>query len=103
MFSKLHGTDTIPIIAECYGGLFRVYENKEFPGLLPSTELTKVRLSPFSFFLTCLFYLQFIFNYAESPRKQELFRSGVRVHVRETQRKFEKNSGSDNHSPSSTK
>ena len=34
----------IPILAECYGGPFRIYSTKEFPGLRPSTELTKVRL-----------------------------------------------------------
>jgi len=29
------------IQAECYGGVFRVYSTKEFPGLQASTELTK--------------------------------------------------------------
>lgn len=32
----------LAIQAECYGGLFRVYSTKEFPGLQASTELTKV-------------------------------------------------------------
>ena len=44
MFSKLQGTDDIPTFAECYGGRFRVYESRDFPGLQPSTDLTKVRL-----------------------------------------------------------
>ena len=36
------------IQAECYGGIFRVYSTKEFPGLPASTELTKVRRSLFA-------------------------------------------------------
>lgn len=35
-----------PILAECFGKPFRIYATKEFPGLSPSTELTKaLRLS----------------------------------------------------------
>lgn len=34
---------TTVIGAETYGGPFRVYSTKEFPGLRASTELTKVR------------------------------------------------------------
>ncbi|KAI0640793.1 velvet factor-domain-containing protein [Trametes meyenii] len=30
-----------PILAECFGGPFKVYPSKRFPGLAPSTELTK--------------------------------------------------------------
>ncbi|KDR77171.1 hypothetical protein GALMADRAFT_45871, partial [Galerina marginata CBS 339.88] len=37
-------TNDLVISAECYGGTFRVYSTKEFPGLSASTELTK-RLS----------------------------------------------------------
>ena len=44
MFSKPEGMVDIPILAECYGGRFRVYESRDFPGLPPSTDLTKVRL-----------------------------------------------------------
>lgn len=33
---------TVKMQAECYGGPFRVYSTKEFPGLQASTELTKV-------------------------------------------------------------
>lgn len=33
--------------AECYGGPFRVYSTKEFPGLHASTDLTKASLIPF--------------------------------------------------------
>ncbi|KZT12753.1 uncharacterized protein LAESUDRAFT_638635, partial [Laetiporus sulphureus 93-53] len=31
----------LPVLAECYGGCFKVYSTKDFPGLPPSTELTK--------------------------------------------------------------
>ncbi|KAI0766089.1 velvet factor-domain-containing protein [Trametes elegans] len=31
-----------PALAECYGGAFRVHTTKDFPGLRPSTELTKL-------------------------------------------------------------
>ncbi|KAF7987058.1 hypothetical protein HWV62_199 [Athelia sp. TMB] len=57
--SKPVGTDDIPIIAQCYGNTFRIYSTKDFPGLPPSTELTK--------------------------------RWGVRLNVRETERKRKKN------------
>ncbi|EMD37761.1 hypothetical protein CERSUDRAFT_94754 [Gelatoporia subvermispora B] len=52
----------IPAIAECYGGPFRIYSTKDFPGLRASTDLTK-----------CLSLL------------------GVRAHVREQERKRRKN------------
>ncbi|OJT12304.1 hypothetical protein TRAPUB_11171 [Trametes pubescens] len=32
------------VLAECFGGPFKVYSTKEFPGLPPSTALTKVSL-----------------------------------------------------------
>jgi hypothetical protein len=51
------GTD-YPAEAECFGGTFRVFSTKEFPGLGPSTELTK-----------------------------DLALRGVRVNVREMERK----------------
>lgn len=38
------GTDHLAE-AECFGGKFRVYSTKEFPGLNASTDLTKVRSS----------------------------------------------------------
>jgi hypothetical protein len=34
------------VLAECYGQPFDVYSTKEFPGLEPSTELTKVNNPP---------------------------------------------------------
>ena len=42
LFAHVEGALDIPILAECYGGPFRIYSTKEFPGLRPSTELTKV-------------------------------------------------------------
>ncbi|KAI0825989.1 velvet factor-domain-containing protein [Irpex lacteus] len=57
IYARAEGID-IPILAECYGGPFRIYSTKEFPGLRPSTDLTK-HLSMF----------------------------GVRLNLRETERK----------------
>ena len=50
IFGKVAGKTDIPVLAECYGGPFRIYSTKEFPGLRPSTDLTKVRYlhSPFT-------------------------------------------------------
>lgn len=46
IFGKVAGRMTeIPVLAECYGGPFRIYSTKEFPGLRPSTELTKARFT----------------------------------------------------------
>lgn len=42
LFSRVAATDgQTPVWAECYGGPFRVYSTKEFPGLRASTDLTK--------------------------------------------------------------
>ncbi|TFY77381.1 hypothetical protein EWM64_g6634, partial [Hericium alpestre] len=43
LFSKVSGREErdTPVWAECYGGAFRVYSTKEFPGLRASTDLTK--------------------------------------------------------------
>ena len=51
LFSRVSSTSTTsdgqtPVWAECYGGPFRVYSTKEFPGLRASTDLTKVRPVP---------------------------------------------------------
>jgi len=40
LFSVSDGTQ--PILAECWGRPFRIYATKQFPGLEPSTELTKL-------------------------------------------------------------
>lgn len=42
IFARAHGSQDIPVLAECYGGPFKVYSTKEFPGLRASTDLTKV-------------------------------------------------------------
>jgi len=41
IFSKACGDQDVPILAECYGGPFKIYSTKEFPGLRASTDLTK--------------------------------------------------------------
>ncbi|KAI0676069.1 velvet factor-domain-containing protein [Trametes maxima] len=43
VLSERRTPPTMPVLAECYGGPFKVYPSKMFPGLAPSTELTKVR------------------------------------------------------------
>lgn len=44
IYSRSDANEEIPVIAQCYGGPFRVYSTKDFPGLRPSTDLTKVKL-----------------------------------------------------------
>ncbi|KIK61384.1 hypothetical protein GYMLUDRAFT_582036 [Collybiopsis luxurians FD-317 M1] len=61
LFSRAQGQTDHVIQAECYGGPFRVYSTKEFPGLQASTELTKL-----------------------------ISRYGVRLNIRETERKRRK-------------
>ncbi|KDQ56985.1 hypothetical protein JAAARDRAFT_58465 [Jaapia argillacea MUCL 33604] len=39
--TESNGPEDLPILAECFGGSFRVYSTKDFPGLPPSTALTK--------------------------------------------------------------
>ena len=43
---SIHGRiserDPIPVLAECYGGPFEIFSTKSFPGLQPSTDLTRV-------------------------------------------------------------
>ncbi|KAG8999613.1 hypothetical protein FRB90_012028 [Tulasnella sp. 427] len=65
LVSRMEGLDEIPVAAELYGGVFTVYSTKEFPGLTASTPLTK-----------------------------HLSRWGVRVNLREGERK-RKASGDD--------
>ncbi|KDQ32730.1 hypothetical protein PLEOSDRAFT_1060469 [Pleurotus ostreatus PC15] len=58
LFSRPTESDHLAIQAECYGQRFKVYSTKEFPGLQASTDLTK-----------------------------HLARWGVRLNIRETERK----------------
>ncbi|KAF5365321.1 hypothetical protein D9758_005438 [Tetrapyrgos nigripes] len=66
LFSRALDMEDLVIQAECYGGMFRVYSTKEFPGLQASTELTK-----------------------------NLSRYGVRLNIRETERRRNKETGTD--------
>lgn len=61
LFARTASLADIPVQAECHGGPFRIYSTKEFPGLQPSTELSK-----------------------------QLSRYGVRLNTRETERKRKK-------------
>ncbi|KAI0358194.1 hypothetical protein OH77DRAFT_1397521, partial [Trametes cingulata] len=61
--SQRESAPHMPVLAECYGGPFKVYSTKEFPGLRPSTQLTK-----------------------------QLSLHGVRVNLRENERKRRKKS-----------
>ncbi|KAG6857501.1 hypothetical protein H0H87_002126 [Tephrocybe sp. NHM501043] len=61
LFSQPYNCGNLVVQAECYGGAFRVYSTKEFPGLQASTELTK-----------------------------QLARWGVRLNTRETERRRRK-------------
>lgn len=53
------GTSNRSVMAECYGGVFRMYPSKTFPGLPPSTELTKASLT---FSCPCITHLTSIFS-----------------------------------------
>jgi hypothetical protein len=55
LFSRVANSEgQTPVWAECYGGPFRVYSTKEFPGLRASTDLTKVRHFTFFYLGTSL-------------------------------------------------
>lgn len=43
IYSNVPDSPHKPVLAELYGGPFKVYSTREFPGLEPSTELTRVR------------------------------------------------------------
>ncbi|KAF9269478.1 hypothetical protein L218DRAFT_953092 [Marasmius fiardii PR-910] len=64
IFSRADGHRDLVVQAECYGGPFKVYSTKEFPGLQASTELTKL-----------------------------IARYGVRLNIRETERRRRKKNG----------
>lgn len=71
LFSRTASLVDVPVQAECYGGPFHIYSTKEFPGLQPSTELSK-----------------------------QLARYGVRLNTRETERKRKKKGSESNIIPS---
>ena len=76
------GEATFPVLAECFGGSFTVYGTKDFPGLAPSTELTKVRGASIRF--------MGLFHDMRFESSQHIMLSGVPVHYRETERKRRK-------------
>ncbi|CDO68197.1 hypothetical protein BN946_scf184938.g49 [Trametes cinnabarina] len=41
VFSQRAMLPRMPILSQCYGGIFKVYSTKDFPGLKASTDLTK--------------------------------------------------------------
>ncbi|KAG1769834.1 velvet factor-domain-containing protein [Suillus occidentalis] len=67
IFSRTASLVDVPVQAECCGGSFHIYSTKEFPGLKPSTELSK-----------------------------QLSRFGVRLNTRETERKRKKKDSESN-------
>ncbi|OJA19789.1 hypothetical protein AZE42_05614 [Rhizopogon vesiculosus] len=73
LFSRTAGLVDVPVLAECGGGPFHIYSTKEFPGLQPSTELSK-----------------------------QLSRFGVRLNTRETERKRKRKGRERSVSPSRT-
>jgi hypothetical protein len=62
IYSGASGAENSPIVAELYGGPFKVYSTRDFPGLDPSTDLTKVKLRLKSSLKTfpSLFILEFV-------------------------------------------
>ncbi len=80
-------TDRV-IQAECYGGVFRIYSTKEFPGLPASTELTKVCISLLTY------------PTLSKPFPKQLARWGVRLNIREAERKRRRKGDGDSRSQS---
>jgi hypothetical protein len=87
IFAKAHGNHDLAVQAECYGGPFRVYSTKEFPGLQASTELTKVR--------TRVEPTASRYSASSNDLFQQLARYGVRLNIRETERRRRKKDTED--------
>ncbi|OSD02920.1 hypothetical protein PYCCODRAFT_272503 [Trametes coccinea BRFM310] len=83
-----------PSLAECYGGAFRVYSTKEFPGLKASTELTKVRIKLYIIPASRRWRLRDVSltdgRSSSGVLLQHLALYGVRVNIREQPRKRRK-------------
>ena len=77
LFSSQENTAVVG--AETYGGPFRIYATKDFPGLHVSTDLTKVRCKYDLRLNLCCDSFPFVL--------QNLARWGVPVNVRETERR----------------
>lgn len=84
IFSKPASQDDLTIQAECYGGPFRVYSTKEFPGLQASTELTK-HIARYGVRL----------NIRETERKRKKTRENVAVAFAKGKRKYESDSSNE--------
>ncbi|OCH85121.1 hypothetical protein OBBRIDRAFT_763355 [Obba rivulosa] len=41
VFGQATGSCPVPVLGECFGGPFKIYSTKDFPGLRASTDLTK--------------------------------------------------------------
>ena len=89
IFSAVTGSPHAPVLAGFYGGPFKVFSTHEFPGLNPSTYLTRV--------CPC-----FSLSFWESSRRfnisysQTLARHGVRFNIRDRRpRKRTKDSDSE--------
>ncbi|KAI0644235.1 hypothetical protein C8Q79DRAFT_135149 [Trametes meyenii] len=93
IFAQRAASPPVSVLAECYGGPFKIHSTKEFPGLRASTGLTKV---------TCTLYpsLRPRTDVDAPPFSsiQHLALYGVRVNLRENERKRRKKS--DAHSAS---
>ncbi|KAF5348768.1 hypothetical protein D9756_009726 [Leucocoprinus leucothites] len=74
---------SLSILAECWAkGSFRIFSTKEFPGLPASTDLTKVRRAIFMAFVFCGTNWAFL-----NRGMQQLAIWGVRLNIRETERR----------------
>lgn len=83
IFSAVPGNPHAPVLAELYGGPFKVFSTREFPGLEPSTDLTRVCPC-----FSLIFYVASRrFNGTYS---QNLAKYGVRVTLRDAERKSKK-------------
>lgn len=80
-----------PILAECFSRPFKIYATKEFPGLGPSTKLTKARLLPICAHIGFT-YLVF----------QHLWRQGVRVIIRQASGRYSRESVQGSETPDSS-
>ena len=86
LFSVNNGSQQI--LAECWGRPFRIYATKQFPGLEPSTELTKVINDLDSQIIGSTGGIAHLFP-------QLLHGHHVPVRAREVRRKRKKNSNND--------
>ena len=77
-----------PILAECWGRPFRIYATKQFPGLEPSTELTKVTNDWDSYRIGSAGGVTHLFS-------QQLYYHHVPIRARELRRKRKRSPNND--------